>query len=234
MQQLVIPFLQSSMICLSILKTIQFLKDKNIVSSEISRKMIHTAIGMVYTISWRLYPDSYYSRFIMGMVPAVFAFQFSLIGLGIIHDPKTVNSMSRSGKPSELLKGPVAYGLLIAILTMYYWFDSPIGLISILILSIGDGCSAITGILYGKRRLPYNRSKTYVGTTGFFICSFIGTYIILNILSSFLVTPVVSIVPSLFITCMVSAFVESLPFFAEWDNVTVTLASILTLKTLGW
>ena len=43
-------------------------------------------------------------------MPLAITIKFGLIGLGILPDEKTVRSMSRTGRASELLKGPLLYG----------------------------------------------------------------------------------------------------------------------------
>ena len=45
--------------------------------------------------------------------------------------------MSRSGRPSELLYGPLMYGVIFVISTAYWWKESPIGIISVLVLCFG-------------------------------------------------------------------------------------------------
>ncbi|MBO3763277.1 MAG: hypothetical protein QXS21_03005 [Thermoproteota archaeon] len=58
----------------------------------------------------------------------------------------------------------VAFGLISITLT-YLFFKNPISSISVLAFAIGDGVGGLFGRLYGKIKLPYNKSKTVEGTT---------------------------------------------------------------------
>ena len=46
---------------------------------------------------------------------------FWIVGRDYIHNSLIVNTMSRSGKPSELTVGPVQYGLIMTLVTYFYW-----------------------------------------------------------------------------------------------------------------
>ncbi|KAN0033414.1 hypothetical protein ACTA71_002841 [Dictyostelium dimigraforme] len=233
MNELIAPFLSLSMVCLMWLNFCQFLKKHQVISSEVSRKCIHIGTGVIYVLVWRIFPQfNWYSRIAVGLVPLLISFQFTLIGLGFIDDPKTVNSMSRSGSPRELLLGPLSYGIIISTLPMIYWF-SPIPVITIGILCFGDGFAAIFGLKYGVKRIPYNREKTLIGSLAFLVCSFIGTFILLTLLQDRLLIPSIVLVPSLFWVCLISTFIESLPL-RDWDNITVSLCSVATLTLLGY
>ena len=47
------------------------------------------------------------------IVPAVITLKFAAVGLGILSDRETVESMSLSGNPRELLGGPLLYGQMV-------------------------------------------------------------------------------------------------------------------------
>ncbi|KAK5574909.1 hypothetical protein RB653_010163 [Dictyostelium firmibasis] len=233
MNELVAPFLSLSMICLMWLNFCQFLKKHQVISSEVSRKCIHIGTGVIFLLVWRIFPQfNWWSRIVVALVPLIISFQYTLIGLGLINDLKTVNSMSRSGSPRELLLGPLSYGVIISSLPIFYWF-SPISVITIGVLCLGDGFAAIFGSKYGVKRIPYNREKTLIGSLAFFVCSFIGTFILLLLLQDRLLYPPIILVPSLFLVCLISTIVESLPL-RDWDNITVSLCSVVTLTLLGY
>lgn len=82
---------------------------------------------------------------------------------------KTVQSMSRSGAPSELLYpgvivafcvlttvryGPLMYGIVFTISTVVYWADSPTGIVALVLLCVGDGVAFL--VSYSLCRLLYN------------------------------------------------------------------------------
>ncbi|MGF7117462.1 diacylglycerol/polyprenol kinase family protein [Methanobacterium oryzae] len=72
------------------------------------------------------------------------------------------------------------------IITLYLFrFDVMIANAAIIILLFGDSASTIFGKRFGKRHIPFNKRKTYIGTLAFFLVSFIGAFTQLSILPSF-------------------------------------------------
>ena len=45
---------------------------------------------------------------------------------------------------------------------------------AIIIFLFGDSASTIFGKKYGKKSLPFNKNKTIIGSTAFFVVAFIG------------------------------------------------------------
>lgn len=73
------------------------------------------------------------------MIPLAMSLKVGAVGANIIKDPAFVNSMSRSGRPSELLYGPLTYGVIFVASTLIYWRHSPGGVLAMLLLCVGDG-----------------------------------------------------------------------------------------------
>lgn len=72
------------------------------------------------------------------------------------------------------------------IVTLYLFrFNISIANAAIIILLFGDSASTIFGKRFGKRHMPFNKRKTYVGTLAFFFISFIGAFTQLPILPAF-------------------------------------------------
>ena len=69
--------------------------------------------------------------------------------------------ISRSGNTSEVLKGPLLYTFILSIMTLYYWTDNPIGLITMSQLSFGDGFADLVGRRYGKTKGIYNKMTSH-------------------------------------------------------------------------
>lgn len=68
--------------------------------------------------------------------------------------------MQRTGDRTELLRGPLLYGLVIAALTALFWRDSPAGALGIAVLCAGDGMADIVGRRYGdSNKLFYSPQK---------------------------------------------------------------------------
>lgn len=98
---------------------------------------------------------------------------FWVIGKGIIRFDLITDSMSRSGVPQELSKGPVHYGICISLATLFFWKRVEV-FYCILPISFGDGISAFFGpFIKGNKRLWWNPSKTWFGLLSFIVSSFI-------------------------------------------------------------
>ena len=66
----------------------------------------------------------------------------------------------RNGTRSELLKGPVVYGVVNGLAAILFWKASPVGIVSIAFLCAGDGLAEIVGSRFGStNRLPYSPDK---------------------------------------------------------------------------
>nr|MDO8099756.1 hypothetical protein [Candidatus Njordarchaeota archaeon] len=74
-------------------------------STNVTRKIVDIFAAPVFLVTWMLYSGDFYSRFIAMIVPILFALLFIAIGTGKLKNESFVASMSRSGKPAELLKG---------------------------------------------------------------------------------------------------------------------------------
>ena len=99
---------------------------------------------------------------------------FWIVGRDYIHNSLIVNTISRSGKPSELTVGPVQYGLIMTLVTYFYWKRVD-AIFVILTLSFGDGFSSLFGtIRKGNRSLWWNPSKTWYGLIAYVVFSSLG------------------------------------------------------------
>lgn len=64
------------------------------------------------------------------------------------------------GKKEELLTGPLVYGLLHVAVTLYFWRSSPVGIIALAVLCVGDGLAEIVGRGgLAISPLPWNNKK---------------------------------------------------------------------------
>jgi phytol kinase len=198
------------------------------ISSQLSRKIIHMGTGPIFILCWLLFPNDGSSRYLAALVPMIFSLQFLLIGIGVLHDDAAVQAMSRSGDRRELLRGPLFYGIIFVILTVLYWYDSPIGIIALMLMCGGDGLADILGRRFGYRKIPWSDDKSWVGSFGMFIggwlfaVGIIAIYITFGIFSGSLN----SYLPEIFIIAIAGTLVESLPFH-DIDNITVTLTAVL-------
>ena len=221
---LVITFI----IALAWLRINDFAAHRGWISSRLSRKIIHMGTGPIFVLCWPLFPNDYLSRYLAALVPLIFSLQFLLIGIGILHDDAAVQAMSRSGDRREILRGPLFYGIIFVILTIVYWYDSPIGIVALMLMCGGDGLADILGRRFGHRKLPWSDDKSWIGSFGMFIgglifaVGIIAIYITLGIFQGTLISYLTAIT----IIAIAGTLVESLPFH-DIDNITVTLTAVL-------
>jgi len=136
-------------------------------------------------------------------------------------------------------RGMLSYPVIVFILMIL--FPLPIAVSQWATLSFGDGFATLFGRFFGKRPLPWNRDKTYVGMASFLVMGSIGAIFFFWFTlgnaagSSFLwqgsdlLTHIADLSGAqIFLVCVVStafaAFFESLPIPHVDDNVAAPLA----------
>lgn len=221
-------FISTLIIALLFLRIIDFIASRGVISPQLSRKIVHIGTGPIFILCWFLFPDESLSRYIAAIVPLLITVQFFLIGVGIIKDQASVDAMSRSGDPREILKGPLFYGLIFVVVTILFWKDSLVGIISLMILCGGDGFADLVGRRVKSRQLNWAKNKTIGGTIAMFLGGFLFSWVFSAIFYStvnFNVT-FIRMTLNILIICAVAAFVESLPV-KDYDNLTVPTTTIL-------
>jgi phytol kinase len=214
-------------IVLVFLRIVDFLVQRGMLESRISRKIIHVGMGPIFVLCWLMYPDVQIGRWLAALIPLVITAQFVLVGMGVIKDDAAVKAMSRTGDRRELLRGPLFYGVMFVALTLIYWKDSLIGIPALMILC-GGGIADIVGSRINSPRLPWSREKSVAGSLSVFVGGWLLTIFILSVyvcmgtfsgpLSKFLL-PVTWI-------ALGAAVIESLPF-KDVDIITVTIVSVM-------
>ena len=159
-----IALLLTFTIALTWLRLNDFAAHRGWVSSHLSRKIIHMGTGPVFVLCWLLFDEAAISRWLAALVPFAITVQFALVGSGVIRDPAAVQAMSRSGDRSEVLRGPLFYGVVFVLLTLLYWKGSPIGIVALMLMCGGDGLAELIGYRFGKAKIPWNRGKSWRST----------------------------------------------------------------------
>jgi phytol kinase len=205
-----------------------FAAHRNWISSQLSRKIIHMGTGPLFVLCWPLFTNSVYSRYLAALVPLVITIQFLLVGLGIIKDKAAVQAMSRTGNPREILRGPLLYGIIFVVLTIIYWYDTPIGIVALMLMCGGDGLADIVGRRYGKTKLPWNANKSWLGSFGMFLggWSFAAVILAVFVAWGLFPSPWLDYLPAITVISLAGTMVESIPIH-DFDNITVTLTAIL-------
>ena len=201
---------------------------KGWISGELSRKLIHIGTGPIFVLCWLIFPNSTSSKYIAALVPFAITLQFFLVGIGVIRDESAVQAMSRTGNPREILRGPLYYGLVFVLITIFFWYDSPTGIVALMLLCGGDGLADILGRRYGRSHIPWNPRKSWIGSLAMFSGGFILSLAILAIYISVGIfdSTLIELIPTLLIISLMATIVETLPL-QDIDNITVTATAVL-------
>jgi phytol kinase len=210
------------------LRTNNFVAHRGWVRSQTSRKVIHIGTGPLFVLCWLLFTPDSISRYIAALVPLAITAQFFLVGTGVIKDPSAVEAMSRTGERREVLRGPLYYGIVFVVLTIFFWYDSPTGIVALMLMCGGDGLADILGRRFGRTHLPWNEDKSWMGSIGMFIGGWSLSIGIIWIFIWFetIPTTIGMLFPAITFIALVGTIVESLPL-KDLDNITVTLAAVI-------
>lgn len=215
-------------ISLIFLRSMDFIAQRGYIDSKLSRKIIHIGTGPIFVLCWFLFQDTPSARWWAALVPLIITVQFALIGLGILKDEASVQAMSRTGDPKEILRGPLYYGIMFVALTVIFWKDSPIGIIALMIMCGGDGIADIVGRSVKSPKLFWSKEKSIAGSSAVFLGGFVLSVaiILIYISAGALAGSIANYVLPITLIALIGMLVESLPY-KDIDNVTVTLAAVI-------
>jgi len=215
-------------IAIFFLRLMDFCAQRGWIESKLSRKFIHIGTGPIYVLCWLMYPDLPLSRWLASLVPLLITTQFALVGTGILKDEAAVKAMSRTGDRSELLRGPLFYGLVFVAVTLLYWKDSLIGIPALMMMCGGDGIAEIVGRRVNSMKLPWSREKSLAGSLSVFLGGWLLTMFIFAVYVWVEVFggPVTRFLLPVTWIALGAMLVESLPF-RDVDNITLTVVSAL-------
>ena len=223
-----LAFITTFVISILWLRTVDYLATKGYFSKKLSRKIIHIGTGPIFVVCWLLFPENPLSKYFAAIIPLLITIQFFLIGIGVIKDQASVDAMSRSGDPKEILKGPFFYGVVFVVLTIIFWRESPIGIIALMILCGGDGFADIIGRRVPSLALKWSSTKSVAGTLSMFLGGLIFSSLLLFIftMNGIFNLSFQEVLPKLLVLNIIATIVESLPL-KEWDNITVPLSVVI-------
>lgn len=151
---------------------------QKILSSKISRKIIHVAAGS-WIIFWPLFDKDHWTWCLNVSVPVLYAVQLSVKGF-FLRDPNDpdVITMSRSGNPTELCEGPLFFTIIMTLCGLFLFMEKD-GVYIMACLGFGDGFAPLFGgyfPLWPYPTFPFGPKdyKTVSGSFGFFVSSFVG------------------------------------------------------------
>lgn len=197
------------------------------VESHLSRKIIHIGTGPLFVLCWLLFNDNPINKYLAALVPLAFTLQFIVIGTGVIKDEASVKAMSRTGDKREILRGPLYYGIIFVVMTVIFWKSSPIGIVALMLMCGGDGLADIFGRQWGKRRIPWNKDKSWAGSLGMLVGGWVFSAVVIWVFTTAGVfsSDLGSYIGPITIIAIVGTLVESLPL-KDIDNITITLSAV--------
>ncbi len=215
-------------VALAWLRINDFLAHRGWLESHLSRKIIHIGTGPLFVLCWLLFNDNPINRYLAALVPLAFTLQFLLIGTGVMKDEASVKAMSRTGDRREILRGPLYYGIIFVLLTIIFWKTSPVGIVGLMLMCGGDGLADIFGRQWGKRKLPWNNSKSWAGSAGMLLGGWVLSTFVLWIftIAGLFSTSILGYLLPVTVIALVGTLVESLPL-KDIDNITVTAAAAI-------
>ncbi|KAL3838242.1 hypothetical protein ACJIZ3_022833 [Penstemon smallii] len=204
---------------------------RSIIEQNLSRKLVHILSGLLFLASWPIFSTSTGARYFASLVPSINCLRLVIHGLSLASDEGLVKSVTREGKPEELLKGPLYYVLVLIFCAIVFWRESPVGMISLAMMCGGDGIADIMGRRFGSLKIPYNQQKSLAGSLSMFLFGFlvsVGMLYYYTVLGFIQLDWMWTIERVAFVS-FVATFVESLPTTGSVDdNISVPLASMLT------
>jgi len=227
-------FFLTSAVCLAWVETCNFIARQKLVGPATSRKMIHIGSGLQYMLLWHTFDDTLEGRLLCGSVPLIAALRYAVVGLGVVADERLIKSTSRTGTRSDLLKGPVVYGVVHGLAAILFWKSSPVGIVVLAFLCAGDGLAEIVGTRIGSSNpLPHNPKKSVVGSLACLGGGFLTALVYLEFFrwSGSLQMPGGMPVAKLLLISVVGTVIESFPI-EDWDNLTVSVTVALTSRLL--
>lgn len=214
------------------MRFVALLTKRGFVSSSTSRKLVHIGTGPLFLLTWLLFPDLPISRYFAALIPLLIVLQLSLVGLGLIKDTPSVNSMARTGNKKELLRGPLIYGVVFVLLTLFFW-KSALAIIPLMILCGGDGLADLVGSRIKSANLPWAQRKTFAGSLAMFLGGIVFSLVILFLLRNIIVPPIKfgPVTLAVIVISVISTFVESITP-SDWDNLTVPAVALVSTLLL--
>ena len=212
------------------LRLIDALAARGLIEQRLSRKIIHIGTGPLFVACWNLFSAQPWARWLAALVPLGITAQFVMVGLGLMSDEAAVKAMTRHGDRREILKGPLYYGVVFVVCTLLFWRNSPVGILALMLMCGGDGLADVIGRQWGAAKLPFNASKSWIGSAAMALGSFVfglGFVLFFNALGDF--QPSLPLGPTTLkvaVIALAATLVEALPL-PDIDNLTTTVAAVL-------
>lgn len=184
---------------------------------ELARKVVHMGVGLIaFSL---VYLGSFWSA-----VLAAGALAFNLLLLPRIGGRRLWREAEVASGSSI---GIILYPLCVLLLILIFWNRLEVAAASWGILAFGDGMASVAGMALGRRKLPWNPRKSWVGTLAYVLFGTAAAAILLQWTAPGRYSWEFAVAVA-FGAALVAALLESLPQGLD-DNIGVPLVSALFL-----
>lgn len=191
---------------IAFVKSITYPVKMDKLDSRDARKLIHTLSAPLFILVWPLFSNAYGARVFATIVPLLNGIRLFVAGTGTeggsgatskndengqktnnTSEGKTgievdlANAISRSGDAKEALQGPFVYVIVLLCCTFFFWVDTPIGVVAVATMAVGDGLADLIGRRFGaSNKWPFSKSKSIAGSSAFVVGSVLGSFGLLS------------------------------------------------------
>lgn len=145
---------------------------------DLSRKVIHIAAGSWIWVWPLLDPTDGWSYIFNISVALLWTLMFLQKGLKGDPNDTAVQTMTRTGDPKELLKGPLFFTLSMEFMGIVF-FMTFLGVVTMGFLGWGDGIAPYIGQKYGKHKYKLlGREKSIEGSISVFVFGVLGCFLL--------------------------------------------------------
>jgi uncharacterized protein (TIGR00297 family) len=184
---------------------------------ELARKMVHMGVGLIaFSL---VYLGSFWSA-----VLAAGALAFNLFLLPRIGGRRLWREAEVASGSSI---GIILYPLSVLLLILIFWNRLEVAAASWGILAFGDGMASVAGMALGRRKLPWNLRKSWVGTIAYVLFGTTAAAVLLQWTAPGRYSWEFAVAVA-FGAALVAALLESLPQGLD-DNIGVPIVSALFL-----
>jgi len=145
---------------------------------DLSRKIIHIAAGSWVWVWPLMDPSDGWSYAFNVNIAVLWTLLFIVKGLTAGPEDIAVKTMTRTGDPKELLKGPLFFTLAMEFIGIFFFMTFP-GVATMAYLGWGDGLAPYIGARYGEHKYKLlGREKSIEGSVTVFVAGFLGALLL--------------------------------------------------------
>lgn len=214
-------------------KVTTYASDEGYLEPRDSRKLVHTLSAPLFMLVWPLFSDAAGARFFAATVSMIKAVRLYSAGRGQGSEASLASAVSRTGNQEEALGGPFIYVVVMTAFVLTFWRDSPVSIVALSTLAIGDGLADVIGRRFGGNNKWPGLDKSVAGSLAFWIGSTIASVAMLHWMQFWgclsLGIGLEDLVARVAFITFVSAAAELIPFGDDNITVALTAASLTSL-----